>query len=185
MKANSKDRTAFTLVSSISIVTLLQTGKGNIDSKSGFQSLRLDGTKTRVCFKRIWVLFLGPRGSLVPPLSLSGLVDPRTCAKNLDQLYSYINHHRTTTAADAADTLMLLMRWYCWCCLGCRCADAVDTLMLLMHWCCLYCWSADAADALMLLMHWCCWNSWWNNMADDADTADEIIRLILLILLMN
>ena len=34
MKANSKDRTAFTLVSSISIVTLLQTGKGNIDSKS-------------------------------------------------------------------------------------------------------------------------------------------------------
>ena len=34
MKANSKDRTAFTLVSSISIVTLLQAGKGNIDSKS-------------------------------------------------------------------------------------------------------------------------------------------------------
>ena len=34
MKANSKDRTAFTLVSSISIVTLLKTEKGNIDSKS-------------------------------------------------------------------------------------------------------------------------------------------------------
>ena len=34
MKANSKDMTAFTLVSSISIVTMLQTGKGDIDSKS-------------------------------------------------------------------------------------------------------------------------------------------------------
>ena len=41
-----------------------------------------------------FVFFLGPRGPLVPPLiPARGPVR----AKNLDQLYSYINHHRTTT----------------------------------------------------------------------------------------
>ena len=36
--------------------------------------------------------FLGPRGPLVPPGPVAGW----TRTKNLDQLYSYINHHRTT-----------------------------------------------------------------------------------------
>ena len=96
------------------------------------------------------------------------------CAKNLDQLYSYINHHRTTTnlsdivwcmsgGADAADALLLLMRWCCWCTAAadallllmhccCGCTDAADVLMLLMRWCGLWCWCTDAVDALMLLI---------------------------------
>ena len=40
--------------------------------------------------------FLGPRGPLVPPLSVGGWVG----AKNMDQLYSFINHHRTTNLSD-------------------------------------------------------------------------------------
>ena len=44
------------------------------------------------------VAFLGPRGPLVPPLiPVAGWLAGWTRAKNLDQLYSYINHHRTTT----------------------------------------------------------------------------------------
>ena len=34
-----------------------------------------------------------------------------------------------------------------------RCTDAADALMLLMHW---SCWCANAADALL---HWCCWSN--------------------------
>ena len=43
----------------------------------------------------VWTfdVFLGPRGPLVPPLFVRGTVR----AKNMDQLYSYLNHHRTTT----------------------------------------------------------------------------------------
>ena len=51
---------------------------------------------------RLDVSFLGPRGPLVPPLIpvdpwTRGWTRGWTRAKNLDQLYSYINHHRTTT----------------------------------------------------------------------------------------
>ena len=86
-------------------------------------------------------------------------------------------------AADAADALLLLMRWCCECadaadallllkCCCCECADAADGLLLLMHWCC---WCADnadasdAADVLMLLMCWCCWCT---------DAADALMLLL-------
>ena len=39
-----------------------------------------------------------------------------------------------------------------------RCTDAADALMLLMRWCC-WCPDAADADALMLLLHWCYWSN--------------------------
>ena len=79
---------------------------------------------------------------------------------------------------------MLLMCWFCWCAdavdaLRVWWADATDVLMLLMRWCCVWCWCADAVDALMLLI------LLMKNTADAYDTAEELIRLMLLILLMN
>ena len=60
--------------------------------------------------------FLGPRGPLVPPLWLAGW----TRAENLDQLYSYINHHRTTTNLSDIVWCMSGGVWWClmhvwWC----------------------------------------------------------------------
>ena len=101
-------------------------------------------------------LFLGPRGHLVyhlcPPRKPVG---GWARAKNLDELYSYINHHRTTT--NLSDIVWSGGVWWClehWCCDCADAAEAAEALMLLvllvllmelMRWC------TDAADALMLL----------------------------------
>ena len=58
--------------------------------------------------------FLGPRG----PLGLPSFVCSSVGAKNLDQLYSSINHHRTT--ANLSDIVLCM-------------SGAAEALMLLMH----------------------------------------------------
>ena len=53
--------------------------------------------------------FLGPRG----PLGLPSLVSSPVGAKNLDQLYSSINHHRTT--ANQSDIVWCMSGGVWWC----------------------------------------------------------------------
>ena len=55
------------------------------------------------------MMFLGPRG----PLGLPSLVSPFVGAKNLDQLYSSINHHRTT--ANLSDIVWCMSGGVWWC----------------------------------------------------------------------
>ena len=54
-------------------------------------------------------LFSGPRGPLGTPLS----VRPSVGKKNLDQLYSSINHHRTT--ANLSDIVWCMSGSVWWC----------------------------------------------------------------------
>ena len=65
---------------------------------------------------------------------------------------------------DAAETLMLLMSWCCWC------TVAADSLRLLMQRCKD---AADTVDALMLLMLWCCW---WADAADHQNHQNHQIH---------
>ena len=53
--------------------------------------------------------FLGPRG----PLELPSFVRPPVRKKNLDQLYSSINHHRTT--ANLSDIVWIMSGGVWWC----------------------------------------------------------------------
>ena len=65
--------------------------------------------------------FLGPRGPLGLPSLVRSSVRPSVRKKNLDQLYSSINHHRTT--ANLSDIVWCMSGgvWWCldhvWCCL--------------------------------------------------------------------
>ena len=130
----------------------------------------------------VLTLLLGPREHLVTPLSVVAV------RKNLDQLYSSINHHRTTTnlsdivwcMSGGVPSMSGVVWWYLehfwwclvvsdalmgWCCWCCWCTDAM------MQWCTVashelmlrMCWCNDA------LMHWFCWN---------ADAADALILLM-------
>ena len=55
------------------------------------------------------LIFLGPRG----PLGSPSFVRPPVGAKNLDQLYSSINHHRTT--ANQSDIVWCMSGGVWWC----------------------------------------------------------------------
>ena len=113
--------------------------------------------------------FLGPRGPLGLPSSVRPSDRPPVCKKNLDQLYSSINHHRTT--ANLSDIVWCISGnvWWCleyvWCCLVASDAclvvfggvnvyrliwpeliDVYGQISLPVH-------LTDAAKMLMLLMH--------------------------------
>ena len=116
--------------------------------------------------------FLGPREPLGTPSFVRPFVRPLKGNKNLDQLYSSINHHRTTANPSDQifseshhplihdDALMQLMRW-CTILQMCWCTHLADALILLMYWSCR---CPDPAYALILLMRWC---------ADAADATES------------
>ena len=57
--------------------------------------------------------FLGLRGPLGTPLSVRPFVRPPVGKKNLDQLYSSVNHHRTT--ANLSDIVWCMSGGVWWC----------------------------------------------------------------------
>ena len=122
------------------------------------------------CLEHVWWCLVVSDAGLVVS---SGINVYRLIWPELIDVYGQISLPVHLT--DAAEMLMLLMRWCCWC------ADVADAMLLLMLLRCCY-WSADAADALLLLMYCCCWCidaanvlmhwCWW--CADAADILNWI-----------
>ena len=117
--------------------------------------------------------FLGPRGALGTPSSARPSVCPSMGKKNLHQLNSSINHHRTTANLSDIVWCMSGSVWWClehvWWCLVASDAclvvsggvnvyrliwpeliDVYGQISLPVH-------LTDAAKMLMLLIRWCCW----------------------------
>ena len=59
------------------------------------------------------LVFLGPRGPLGLPSFVRLSTRPSVRKKNLDQLYSSINHHRTT--ANLSDIVWWCLDYVWWC----------------------------------------------------------------------